>query len=65
MALLQAQRLVKQYGERELFSGVSFEVAPGERIGLVGVNGCGKTTLLRVLAGEAEPDAGRVTRAAG
>ena len=64
MALLQAQRLVKQYGERELFSGVSFEVAPGERIGLVGVNGCGKTTLLRLLAGEEEPDAGRVTRAA-
>ena len=64
MALLQAQRLVKHYGGRELFSGVSFEIAPGERIGLVGVNGCGKTTLLRLLAGEEEPDAGRVTRAA-
>ena len=63
MAILQAQRLAKQFGERELFADVSFEVAPGDRIGLVGVNGCGKTTLLRLLCGEDMPDEGRVQRA--
>lgn len=63
MALLQAQRIAKHFGERTLFSGVSFEVAPGDRIGLVGVNGCGKSTLLRILIGEETADEGQVHRA--
>ncbi|WP_030559845.1 ABC-F family ATP-binding cassette domain-containing protein [Streptomyces aureocirculatus] len=50
-------------GGRTLLSGVSFHVAPGDRVGLVGRNGAGKTTLLKTLAGQGpEPDAGRVTR---
>ncbi|WP_171168281.1 ABC-F family ATP-binding cassette domain-containing protein [Streptomyces sp. I05A-00742] len=49
-------------GARLLLSGVSFHVAPGDRIGLVGRNGAGKTSLLRVLAGETPPAAGTITR---
>ncbi len=47
---------------RVLLDGVTWRLAPGERVGLVGVNGSGKTTLLRVLLGQVRPDAGRVRR---
>src|SRR5580658_4054166 len=50
-------------GARLLVEGVSFQVAAGDKIGLVGRNGAGKTTLLRVLAGEGQPAAGTVNRA--
>ncbi|HTZ42781.1 MAG TPA: ABC-F family ATP-binding cassette domain-containing protein [Jatrophihabitans sp.] len=46
---------------RELLDDVSWQVGPGDRIGIIGVNGSGKTHLLRLLAGELGPDAGRVT----
>ena len=49
-------------GPRVLMQGVTYLVAPGDRIGLVGRNGAGKTTLTKVLAGEAAPAAGTVTR---
>lgn len=49
-------------GARPLLSDISFTIAPGDRIGLVGRNGAGKTTLLKTLAGEAAPAAGTVTR---
>lgn len=62
MALLQAQHVAKHFGERTLFSGISFEIAPGDHIGLVGVNGCGKSTLLRILIGEEKTDDGQVHR---
>lgn len=64
MALLRAQHIAKHFGERTLFSGVSLEIAPGDRVGLVGVNGCGKSTLLRILAGEELPDEGDIHRSA-
>ncbi|WP_299038854.1 ABC-F family ATP-binding cassette domain-containing protein [uncultured Pseudokineococcus sp.] len=47
---------------RTLLDGVTWRLAPGERVGVVGVNGSGKTTVLRLLTGELEPDAGRVRR---
>jgi len=63
--LVTLEAATKTYGSRALLDGVSLGVAAGDRIGVVGRNGAGKTTLLEVLAGRAELDAGRVTRARG
>jgi ABC transport system ATP-binding/permease protein len=49
-------------GTRTILDGVTWRLAPGERVGLVGVNGAGKSTLLRLLAGTQQPTAGRVKR---
>ncbi|MBM0275664.1 ABC-F family ATP-binding cassette domain-containing protein [Micromonospora tarensis] len=59
---LLAHDLVRVRGSRRVLDGVSLTAAPGHRIGLIGDNGTGKTTLLRVLAGVDEPDSGVVTR---
>ena len=60
--LLTVENLHKNYGMKPLLSGVSLYLSAGERIGLIGVNGTGKSTLLKILAGVEEPDSGRVTR---
>jgi ABC-2 type transport system ATP-binding protein len=62
---LEAQQLVKRYGEREALRGVSFAALPGELVAVIGPNGAGKTTLLSILAGILEPDGGEVRVAAG
>ena len=62
MPLLQLTSVSFSYGGKEVFTHVDLTVEPGERIGLVGPNGVGKTTLLRLAAGELEPDSGRVNR---
>ncbi|GGZ00955.1 ABC transporter ATP-binding protein [Streptomyces olivaceoviridis] len=59
---LLARDIVRALGGRRVLDGVSLTAAPGHRIGLIGENGVGKSTLLRVLAGVDEPDAGSVTR---
>jgi ATP-binding cassette subfamily F protein uup len=61
-ALLSANELFLSYGAQRLLNGVTLAVAPGEKVGLVGRNGCGKTSLLKILSGEQEPDAGEVSR---
>ncbi|MGH3754321.1 MAG: ABC-F family ATP-binding cassette domain-containing protein [Pseudonocardiaceae bacterium] len=61
--LVNLEAVSKSYGVRPLLSGVSLGVAEGDRIGVVGLNGGGKTTLLEVLAGIQAPDAGRVSPA--
>ncbi|MEX3626531.1 ABC-F family ATP-binding cassette domain-containing protein [Corynebacterium sp. LK2514] len=61
--LLNLEQVSKSYGLKTLLDGVSLGVQTGDRIGIVGVNGGGKTTLLEVLSGIAEPDAGRVSHA--
>ena len=60
MILLNAENVTKHYGPEPVLAGVSLEVRPGEKISLVGPNGVGKTTLLKILAGREEPDAGIV-----
>ncbi len=63
--VLTVTGLSKSYGKQTLFEGVSFQVGTGERVGLVGRNGTGKTTLLRIILGEENPDEGEVTVPAG
>lgn len=58
MALLTVENLKKSFADRTLFSDVSFEIRPGERVGLIGVNGTGKTTLMRILMGKEPYDSG-------
>jgi ATP-binding cassette subfamily F protein uup len=64
-ALISARDLRLAYGRQILLDGVSLTVAPGEKVGLVGRNGCGKTSLFKILAGDSEPDAGAVSRRRG
>ena len=59
---LLAHDLIRTLGARRVLDGVSLTAAPGDRIGLIGENGVGKSTLLRLLAGVDQPDAGTVTR---
>jgi len=63
--LVNLERVSKSFGVRPLLSDVSLGVAAGERIGVVGRNGDGKTTLLNVMTGLEEPDTGRVSRQRG
>ena len=58
--LLTAENLRKNYGMKQLLDGVTLYLNQGERIGLIGVNGTGKSTLLKLLAGAESPDEGRV-----
>jgi ABC transport system ATP-binding/permease protein len=63
--LISLEKVAKAYAHRRLLDAVSLGVSAGDRIGVVGRNGAGKSTLLALLAGRAEPDEGRVARAAG
>jgi ABC-2 type transport system ATP-binding protein len=57
---VQATKLRKSFGPREVLRDLSFEVHPGEVIGVLGKNGAGKTTLLELMLGYATPSSGRV-----
>lgn len=60
MSLLKVDRIAKSYGERELFSNITFTLDEGWKVALVARNGTGKTSLINILAGLEEPDSGQV-----
>lgn len=59
--MIQIENVTKSFGERTIFSEVSFKVADGEKVGIVGKNGAGKSTLLKIMLGLEEFDAGNIT----
>lgn len=62
MSLITIEHLTKSYTERMLFDDTSFSIGDGEKVGLIGINGTGKSTLLKIVAGLEEPDDGSVIR---
>ena len=58
--MIRIENLTKSFGGQTLFDGISFSISPRERLGLVGKNGHGKTTLFRMIAGEEQPDSGSI-----
>lgn len=61
MNLLNLENISKSYGERFLFKNANFTLDEGEKVGIIGINGTGKSTLLRIIAGAEEVDEGKVT----
>lgn len=62
MNLLTAKEITKRYTDKELFTSVDFSIEERDKIGIVGINGTGKSTLLRILGGVEEPDEGSVVK---
>ncbi|WP_163997924.1 ABC-F family ATP-binding cassette domain-containing protein [Pyxidicoccus caerfyrddinensis] len=60
MTLLRAANVQLSFGSRTVFQGLTFTIEEGERVGLVGVNGSGKSSLMKILAGAAKPDTGEL-----
>jgi ATP-binding cassette subfamily F protein 3 len=62
--MLRLEHISKIYPTGEVLKDINWEVKPGDRIGLVGVNGAGKSTQLKIISGEIEPTAGEIIRPA-
>src|ERR1051326_3609585 len=60
--LVQLNGVSKSFGSQDVLRDVSFQINPGEKIGLIGANGAGKTTLLKLIGQVYEPDTGSLTR---
>lgn len=65
MNILNIEHVSKLYGDKWIFDDISCGIQEGEKIGIIGINGTGKTTLLRIIAGMEEPDQGQVIRQNG
>lgn len=65
MNILNIEHVSKLYGDKWIFDDISCGIQEGEKIGIIGINGTGKTTLLRIIAGTEEPDQGQVVRQNG
>jgi ATP-binding cassette subfamily F protein uup len=63
MALIQADGLSKSYGMKTLFKQIMFHIDENDRIGVVGINGTGKSTLLKILGGYESADSGNISKA--
>lgn len=62
MNIINVENITKSYTERKLFDKASFYLQEGEKVGIIGINGTGKSTLLKIIAGLEQPDEGNVTR---
>jgi ABC transport system ATP-binding/permease protein len=62
MKVISIENVTKTYGEKELFNDISFTIAEKERVGLIGVNGTGKSSLLKIVAGMDLPDSGEIVK---
>ncbi|EPZ59224.1 ABC transporter family protein [[Clostridium] sordellii ATCC 9714] len=62
MNLISLENITKSYSEKVLVNNISLGINEGEKIGLIGVNGTGKSTLLKIIAGVEEPDGGTITK---
>ncbi|MDR1577647.1 MAG: ABC-F family ATP-binding cassette domain-containing protein [Deltaproteobacteria bacterium] len=65
MSLVSFSEVTRFHGRQDVLDGVTWSIEPGERVGLVGRNGAGKTTIIRLILGDENPDSGQVTRARG
>lgn len=65
MNILNIEHVSKVFGEKTIFDDVSFGIQEGDKIGIIGINGTGKTTLLRIIAGVEEPDSGQIIKQNG
>lgn len=65
MNILTVEKITKAYGERKLFDGATFYMQEGEKVGIIGINGTGKSTLLRMIAGLEDEDEGSIIKASG
>ena len=65
MNIINIEHISKIYGEKVIYEDASFGVQQGDKIGIVGINGTGKSTLLRMIAGEEVPDEGQIIRQNG
>lgn len=65
MNILNIEHVSKVFGEKTIFDDVSFGIQEGDKIGIIGINGTGKTTLLRMIAGVEEPDSGQIIKQNG
>lgn len=65
MNIINVEHLYKIYGEKIIFDDASFGIQKGDKIGIVGINGTGKSTLLKMIAGEETPDKGQIIKQNG
>ncbi len=65
MNLLSVENLCKSFGEKVIFDNLTFGIEDTDKIGIIGVNGTGKSTLLKIIAGDEEPDSGNVVKMNG
>ena len=65
MNILNIEHISKIFGEKVIFRDASFGIQEGDKVGIIGINGTGKSTLLKMIAGEEEPDSGQIIRQNG
>lgn len=65
MNILNIEHISKVFGEKTIFDDASLGIQESEKVGIVGINGMGKTTLLKMIAGEETPDSGQIVKQNG